>query len=243
MSASALFALSRQDAEAFLAKVVSSLDDITLKNAIYGIASSYRPFMLDELVVVKAPMNSIRSATHKNIERMMRDEGLSHEEAWLELRCRELEDGHSICCSEECDGHSSAMTVLVEAAYRGEEKRRSRQANRCYSHEPYVLEKTFFVVDEPFVVDEKPFVVDEPYVAPPRVRDAEDHWPFMRCKNVAKALQVYGSKPLPRSHHALLEHLARLSNVSLETFKKTSPHVLFKNDNRVLNVIGKNSSW
>jgi len=74
-----------------------------------------------------------------------------------------------------------------------------------------------------------------PYVPPPRVRDAEQNWPYMRCKNVANALKDWvNPKPIPRSHYALIEYLARETNVSVETFKKTSPHELFKNDFRVM---------
>ena len=28
------------------------------------------------------------------------------------------------------------------------------------------------------------------YIPPPRVKDAEKHWPYMRCKNVAKKLNM-----------------------------------------------------
>ena len=83
----------------------------------------------------------------------------------------------------------------------------------------------------------------EPYVPPPRVSDAEEYWPFMRCKNVARALQPYfEAKPLPRSHHALLEHIATQAKVSVEVLKKTSARTLFKNNFRVMNALG-NSRW
>ena len=125
------------------------------------------------------------------------------------VRCEELEDGESICCSEECEGHSSAMTVLVEAARRGKEKRNARRraqgrrVSDCDEDEDH-----------------------ENYVAPPRVRDAERHWPYMRCKNIVKALyrsQYKNPKDMPRSHHALLEYFASFKKVPLDELKRMSP--------------------
>jgi hypothetical protein len=81
--------------------------------------------------------------------------------------------------------------------------------------------------------------VKEPYVPPPRVKDAEQNWPYMRCKNVARALKSCCDKdPIPRSHHALLEHLARVANVTVETFKRCKPYDLFSNNHRVMQAIG-----
>jgi hypothetical protein len=78
------------------------------------------------------------------------------------------------------------------------------------------------------------------YTPPPRIRDAERHWPYMRCKNVANALQLYyNPEPLPRNHAALLEHIARVAEVSVEVLKKTSPYELFKNNYNVTSVIAK----
>jgi hypothetical protein len=102
------------------------------------------------------------------------------------------------------------------------------------SYRPWLLKEvnkqvTNKNVEELSLGDSKP-----PYVPPPRVRDAELNWPYMRCKNVANALKSYNSKPIPRSHYALIEYLARETKVSVETFKKTSPHELFKNDFRIM---------
>ena len=84
------------------------------------------------------------------------------------------------------------------------------------------------------------------YEPPPRVRD-EGQWPYMRCKNVVRALyKVYRNyNKIPRSHYALLEYIAKLKNVSVEELKKTSVAEYFKKDPNlsvVLNAIG-NMKW
>jgi len=79
-----------------------------------------------------------------------------------------------------------------------------------------------------------------PYLPPPKVRDAEENWPFMRCKNVAYTLRTRcGDPKVPRSHHALLEHIAKIARVSVETLKKTSPLDLFKDNYPVMRVLPK----
>jgi len=80
------------------------------------------------------------------------------------------------------------------------------------------------------------------YTSPPRVKDAENYWPFMRCKNVAKALNkhTYRRYSLPRSHYHLLEYLARNFKITVEELKKTNPHNLLQNNPEVLKVIDTN---
>jgi hypothetical protein len=115
------------------------------------------------------------------------------------------------------------MDELVAAARRGKKKRRERRGYA--SEEEKEKEKV-------------------PYVPPPKVRDAEQFWPFMRCKNVANALVTrYADSKIPRNHHALLEHIAKIAKMSVEELKKTSPWVLFKDNYRVMGVLGKSSRW
>jgi hypothetical protein len=57
---------------------------------------------------------------------------------------------------------------------------------------------------------------------PPKVRDAEKFWPFMRCKNVYKAYG--GSDRL--SHHDLLIWLAKKFKMPVDTLKKTDPYTM-----------------
>jgi len=164
-----------------LMKVVDTLDIKTL-NMVIAIAKGYAP------VEKKISPNN---------------DGC-YEDEWLTSRIKELEDGDSICCSEECEGHSSAMSVLVKAAERGKKKRRAR---RGYSSETEESESK------------------EPYVRPPRVSDAEKYWPYMRCKNIAR---IFLRINIPRSHHALLEYLASIKKVSVDELKKTHPLDYFK---------------
>jgi hypothetical protein len=132
----AFFALNRKATEEFLAIVIIDMDQLTLKNAVHTLISSYRSYLLKGLSNDVVPSNAFKLQTKK-----------------------------------------------------------------------------------------------PSYVAPPRVRDAEENWPFMRCKNVARALRDWSeSAPIPRSHHALLEYLAKKANTSVETLKKTSPRDLFKNN-------------
>jgi hypothetical protein len=69
------------------------------------------------------------------------------------------------------------------------------------------------------------------YEPPPRVRD-EGQWPYMRCKNIVRALyKAYRNhNKIPRSHYALLEYIAKLKKVSVEELKKTSVVEYFKKD-------------
>jgi hypothetical protein len=69
------------------------------------------------------------------------------------------------------------------------------------------------------------------YEPPPRVRD-EGQWPYMRCKNIVRALyKIYRNyNKIPRSHYALLEYIAKLKKVSVEELKKTSVVEYFKKD-------------
>jgi len=72
--------------------------------------------------------------------------------------------------------------------------------------------------------------VEKRYVPPPRVRDAETHWPYARCKNIVKVIyhhkRIYGN--IPTSHHALLEYIAGIRKVSIDELKKTNPRDYFK---------------
>jgi hypothetical protein len=175
----------------------------------------------------------MRTATDENIKRLMKETGLDWEEAWKELRCKELEDGDSICCTEECsEREDEADEDLVEAARRGKEKREARRAGagRHVSYEDKATEGEDSV---------KP-----PYIAPPKVRDAELHWPFMRCKNVARALHsAWYDRPIPRNHHGLLEYIAKQGKVSVEVLKKTSARELFKDNYLVMQALGKSYRW
>lgn len=65
----------------------------------------------------------------------------------------------------------------------------------------------------------------EPYVPPPRVRDAENYWPFMRCKNLAKKV----IKNPSTNHFGLLQQLSTHYGLTVEEFKKTCPTKLLKN--------------
>jgi len=259
------FALDRKATEEFLAMAVKDMDDLTLKNAVHNLITTYRPWILKDLqkdivpawsaalknlqkdvvpawpaalkafteTVIVDEEPEMRTATDKNIRTLMKKHRISWEAAWKELRCLELEDGDSICCTEECsEREDEADEELVEAARRGKEKREARRAG-AGRHVSYEDKAT-----------EGEDSVKSPYIAPPKVRDAELNWPFMRCKNVARALQgVWANKPIPRNHHALLEHIAKAAKVSVETLKKTSARELFKDNYRVMQVLGKSSRW
>jgi hypothetical protein len=179
--------------------------------------------------------HDMRTATDENIKRLMKLKRIDWEEAWKELRCLELEDGDSICCTEECsEREDEADEELVEAARRGKEKREARQEGRPVSHNDATEAEATEGEDS----------VKPPYIAPPKVRDAELNWPFMRCKNVANALTGgWANKPIPRNHHGLLEYIAKQGKVSVEVLKKTSPRELFKDNYLVMQVLGKSSRW
>jgi hypothetical protein len=163
----------------------------------------------------------MRTATDENIRRLMKIARIDWEAAWTHLRCLELEDGDSICCSEECEGNDSAIDELVWAAEAGKKNRNERRIAQGRPVSPDASEG-------------KDSVVKAPYVAPPKVRDAELHWPFMRCKNVARALpSAWYGRPIPRNHHGLLEYIAKEAKVSVEVLKKTSARELFKDNYRV----------
>jgi len=201
--------------------------------------------------------HDMRTATDENIKRLRKLKRIGWEEAWKELRCLELEDGDSICCTEECSvREDEADEELVEAARRGKQKRNARRAGagRPVSDDDATEAEASEAEAPEAEATEAEATEDEtsegedsvkpPYIAPPKVRDAELNWPFMRCKNVARALQgVWANKPIPRNHHALLEHIANVAKVSVETLKKTSARELFKDNYRVMQVLGKSSRW
>jgi hypothetical protein len=264
-----LIALDRLATKQILAIAINDMDDLTLKNAVHSLLSSYRPNLLETIVkhpshlnavaeandaaVKEAPKNEIvqeedeedkeedeeepemRTATDENIRRLMKKERIGWEAAWMELRCKELEDGDSICCTEECSDRSSAEDDLVEAARRGKEKRNAR---RRASGRQVSEDETYEDKDSS----------KKPYIAPPKVRDAEFNWPFMRCKNVANAYKKsMGSScwndKIPRNHHGLLEYIATKKKISVETLKKTNPRELFKDNFYVINALGKSYRW
>jgi hypothetical protein len=165
----------------------------------------------------------MRTATDENVARLARQKRIDWETAWTELRCLELEDGDSVCCSEECEGNDSAIDELVWAAEAGKKNRnaRRRAEGRPVSPDSSEAEDS----------------VKAPYIAPPKVRDAELNWPFMRCKNIAKVLRPIGGS-IPKNHHDLLEFIAKAGKVSVEVLKKTSPRELFGSYPRVMTVLG-----
>ena len=175
----------------------------------------------------------MRTATEENVARLARQKRIDWTEAWTELRCKELEDGDSICCSEECEGNDSAIDELVWAAEAGKKKRKERRIAEGRPVSPAQSE------------DEDS---SKPYIAPPKVRDAEEFWPFMRCKNVVKALlrsqpsRAYYEPP-PKNHHGLLEYIAKVAKLDMETLKKSSPRDVFKGNYYVLQALGNSSRW
>lgn len=78
----------------------------------------------------------------------------------------------------------------------------------------------------------------KPYVPPPRVRDAEEFWPYMRCKNVVKAIicYTYSNEQVPRSHYALLTYIAKYKGISVEALKKTHPADLFESNPYIMSL-------
>jgi hypothetical protein len=228
----AFLALDRAAVLKLLSTTVKEMDDATLKTASYLLISRNKPSLLESLA---PPVNEIvheehdmREASEENIKRLMKLKGIDDIAAWTELRCLELEDGASICCSEECSDREEADEDLVAAARRGKKKRLARRGHAVSD-------------------DEEEDSAKAPYVAPPKVRDAELNWPFMRCKNVVNALQrsqtrwIYGNPP--KNHHGLLEYIAKVANVSVETLKSTSPRDIFKDNYYVMQVLGKSSRW
>jgi hypothetical protein len=239
MSASAFLALDRAAVLKLLSTTLMEMDDATLKTVSYLLISNYKPSLLAVPVAPVAPVapvpvnevvpvseHNMRTSTDENVERLMELTGIDWESAWTELRCMELEDGDSICCTEECSDREEAIQELVEAARRGKQKRNARRkaAGRQVSEEEDSSKK--------------------PYIAPPKVRDAEKFWPFMRCKNVANALRTRQSDPpIPRNHHALLEHIAKVKRISVADLKKTDPLLLFNDNYYVMKVLFKSSRW
>ena len=79
------------------------------------------------------------------------------------------------------------------------------------------------------------------YVPPPRVRDAERFWPYMRCKNLAKEIFKKEHYKQLRSHHALIEAIAKRYNKTVEELKNTSPRDLIVNDKVQLDTYKRNT--
>jgi hypothetical protein len=109
-----------------------------------------------------------------------------------------------------------------------------------YLDKPWRLENT----DVPQVPEPKPEKVETPqvpepkpentYTPPPRVLDAEYHWPFSRCKNLARLVL---KEKLSRNHFGLIQQLSAHYNMAPEQFKKTSPADLLNNNRGVLRQI------
>ena len=59
------------------------------------------------------------------------------------------------------------------------------------------------------------------YTPPPKHKDAQEFWPYMRCKNIANILKTKTDAPASRSHHDHLIWLANWFKMSLEEFKAT----------------------
>ena len=250
-----LFAFTREQAEKCMMEVVKNLHDTALKNSIYMLMVNHAPHLLQKLLdpdmeqneesdtneIVKA--TELRKASKANILRLMNEENMSWSDAWIRLRSCELEDGATYC--EENDG-DFAIGELVEAGKRGAEKRAARREAASQpaaaSADPVIATASA----EPVIATataEPAIAPPNSYVRPPRIRDADYYWPYMRCKNVARALlpyryDDYKHKPLPRSHHALLEFIANKANVSVEMLKKTDPRNLFRNDVKIEAVLG-----
>lgn len=214
------FGLEREQMEELLATAVNDMNYNSLKHAVYTLLSSYRPDLLDrpnfyDLISAAETIEAedlMRTVTDENLNILLK-KGYNLENAYIKLRSFDLEDGASIACSEECEGHSSAYPKLVEAAKRGTKKRKARSSRQEKATD---------------------LSLQEPYVAPPRVRDAERSWPFMRCKLVAKALWNHGDAPLPRSHYKLLEYIAKAAKLNLADLKKKQARVLFRSNKRVM---------
>lgn len=216
----------RQQLINFLNVFVETLDTNSLREALS------RMIQKPLTVVDPVPKNEVvqeepemRTCDHENIMWLMKLKSIDWETAWTELRCKELEDGKSICCTEECSDREEAIEELVEAARRGKKKRNARRKATGQVSDDEASENSS-------------------YLAPPKVRDAEKFWPFMRCKIVAKAIQrnlfnqFPNVKTPPKNHHGLLEYIAAAAKVSVEDLKKTSPRYLFANHRPVLHALG-----
>ena len=78
------------------------------------------------------------------------------------------------------------------------------------------------------VIEDGQWTESEAYIHPPRVKDAERFWPFMRCKNVVRLLKG-PDEVIPRSHSGLLDYIAKKFNISVDTLKQRDPRILLKN--------------
>ena len=96
---------------------------------------------------------------------------------------------------------------------------------------PQVPEPKPEKTETPQVPEPKP---EKTYTPPPRVLDAEYHWPFSRCKNLARLVL---KEKLSRNHFGLIQQLSAHYNMAPEQFKKTSPADLLNNNRGVLRQI------
>jgi hypothetical protein len=207
--------------KAFMARFVSLIDENGLREALRTL-EAYNKQEGAAAPVVSEPEPKPEPEPEDEdakVRRIMRITGVDWEEAWNIVRAEELEDGASICCSEECEGHSSAMSILVEAAKMGKKKRNARRRAEGRS------------VSDDEGENEKPT-----YVAPPRVRDADRYWPYARCKNIVKLIKKPGDV-VPRNHNGLLEYIAKYAKANVDVLKKTHPKIYFKDSPRVRAII------
>jgi len=132
----------RASMEAFLTTTIATLDDAALKVAITAMLGTVQkkaeatvePPPPRAVTVKEAPLSSdndadapLSSDNDADIKKVMKEMRMDWEDAWIYIRCIELEDGASICCSEECEDHSSAIDELVESAKIGKKKRNARR--------------------------------------------------------------------------------------------------------------------
>jgi hypothetical protein len=118
----------RAAAISLLLKVIDVLDTNKLKTAVNTLVKTYAPELLvSERASEKALEKAIEKAPLKVPLKALVITYDNFEDEWINDRVKELEDGDSICCSEECSDRSCAMSVLVDAYRRGTEKRRERR--------------------------------------------------------------------------------------------------------------------
>ncbi|NBO71788.1 hypothetical protein EBV26_15115 [bacterium] len=117
----------------------------------------------------------------------------------------------------------------------GKEERKLEYLDRPWRWEntdvPQVPQPKQEKVEATQVPEPKP---EKTYTPPPRVLDAEYHWPFSRCKNLARLVL---KEKLSRNHFGLIQQLSAHYNMAPEQFKKTSPADLLNNNRGVLRQI------
>jgi hypothetical protein len=130
----------RASMEAFLKTTIASLDNNALKTAILAmVATVPKEATVEPAAELAATVREAALSTdnEEDITKIMKEMHMDWQDAWTYIRCIELEEGASICCSEECEDHGSAIDELVYSAQLGEAKRnaRRRAAGRPVSDE------------------------------------------------------------------------------------------------------------